>query len=79
MTEGKTMVFMGGPMSGFMDQRYRELSPTMTFHYFPDRVKRVEGKLVIYQFAHFQDDIYYYEFTRTADIGVDGDDEEEAL
>jgi hypothetical protein len=79
MTEGKTMVFIGGPMSGFMDQRYHELSPMMTFQYFPDRERRDQGRMVVYQFAHFQDDTYYYEFARTVDIGVDEDDEEESL
>lgn len=77
MSAGKTMVFIGGPMSGFMDQRYHELSPMMTFHYFPDRERRDQGRLVVYQFAHFQDDTYYYEFVRTDDIETY--DEEESL
>lgn len=76
----KTMVFIGGPMHQFIDKRYDELKPVMNFVFYPDKKKMEEdpGKMVLYQFVHFQDDVYYYEFLNEVPA-MEEDDEEEPL
>ena len=79
--ETKTMIFIGGPMHQFIDKRYTELKPVMTFVFYPDKKKMEDdpGKMVKYQFVHFQDDVYYYEFADEMMIIEEDDDEEESL
>lgn len=74
--DNKMLVFIGGPMNGFMDNRYPTLKPSMTFVYFPKKNDDTDKRFVTYQFAHFQDDTYYYEFV-DAQTFVDADDEDD--
>jgi hypothetical protein len=73
----KMIVFVGGPMNRYMDNRYHELHPAMTFVYFPVKEDKSNKQMVKYTFAHFQDDTYYYEFCDAHAVVDDDEDYEE--